>query len=196
MEGGRLIIERGVLRHSTRVVPLDRIRGVDLQAPWLHRALGLVRVDVEAAAGGQSGAELSLAAVSVQEGERLRRVLLSARRVEAPVEEAAPPARVLYRATPRLLVAGGLTSGRHILAPLAIIGVIANFADDLPGQLGERLFDSAADRAPTNVARDRAARRPRVCCSPSRSRRRARSSRTGTSSSPTTASVSSPTGGC
>ena len=39
IEGGRLVIERGVFRHTTRVVPLNRIRGVDLQAPWLHRVL-------------------------------------------------------------------------------------------------------------------------------------------------------------
>ena len=81
IEGGRLVIERGVLRHTTRVVPLDRIRGVDLQAPWLHRVLGLVQVEVEAAAGGRSAAELTLAAVSAPEGERLRAALLSARGV-------------------------------------------------------------------------------------------------------------------
>lgn len=150
IEGGRLVIERGVLRHTTRVVPLDRIRGVELQAPWLHRVLGLVRVDVEAAAGGSNAAELSLAAVSAAEGERLRRVLLAGARPEVAAEEA-PSAEVLYRATPRLLAAGGLTSGRHILAPLAIVGVIANFADDLPGDLFEDLAGSAVDRAPTDV---------------------------------------------
>ena len=149
--GGRLVIERGVFRHTTRVIPLDRIRGVDLQAPSLHRALGLVQVEVEAAAGGSSAAELTLAAVSAAEGERLRHVLLSQRRQASDAESDAPPARVLYRATPRLLVAGGLTSGRHILAPLAVIGVIVNFADDLPGGLGERLLGSVADRAPTDV---------------------------------------------
>ncbi len=150
IEAGRLVIERGVLRHTTRVVPLDRIRGVDLQAPWLHRVLGLVQVEVEAAAGGSSAAELSLAAVSAHEGERLRAVLLSARSKEETAEEP-PPAVVLYRATPRLLVAGGLTSGRYILAPLVALGVIANFADDLPGALGERLLNAAADRAPTEL---------------------------------------------
>lgn len=146
VDGGRLVIERGVFRHRTRIVPLDRIRGVELQAPWLHRVLGLVRVDVEAAAGGSSKAELTLAAVSLQEGERLRRVLLS--RVRRPDTEAAeaPPARVLYHATPTLLVIGGLTSGRHILAPLAVIGLVANFADDLPGALGDRLVSEAGDR--------------------------------------------------
>ena len=151
IEAGRLVIERGVLRHTTRVVPLDRIRGVELQAPWLHRVLGLVRVDVEAAAGGSDKAELSLAAVTAGEGERLRRVLLAGTRPEEAPEAESPPARVLYRATPRLLAAGGLTSGRHILAPLAVIGVIANFADDLPGAFVEDLLGSAADRAPTDV---------------------------------------------
>ena len=150
VEGGRLVIERGVVRHTTRVVPLDRIRGVELQAPWLHRVLGLVRVDVEAAAGGSSSSELSLAAVSAGEGERLRRVLLAGSRPEVAAEEALS-AQVLYRASPRLLAAGGLTSGRHILAPLAIVGVIANFADDLPGDRFEDLLGSAADRAPTDV---------------------------------------------
>jgi putative membrane protein len=151
VEGGRLVIERGVVRHTTRVVPLDRIRGVELQAPWLHRVLGLVRVDVEAAAGGSDGAELSLAAVSAAEGERLRRVLLAGARPGVEEGAEAPPARMLYRASPRLLVAGGLTSGRYILTPLAVIGVIANFADDLPGSFVEDLVGSAADEAPTDV---------------------------------------------
>jgi len=150
IEAGRLVIERGVIRHTTRVVPLDRIRGVDLQAPWLHRVLGLVQVEVEAAAGGSSAAELSLAAVSAPEGERLRAALLSARgSKEAATDD--PPPLVLYRATPRLLVAGGLTSGRYILTPLIALGVLANFADDLPGAFGERLLSEAADRVPTEV---------------------------------------------
>jgi len=150
IEAGRLVIERGVLRHTTRVVPLDRIRGVDLQATWLHRVLGLVQVEVEAAAGGSSAAELTLAAVSAQEGERLRAALLSAGAKEIATDDPRT-ALVLYRATPRLLVAGGLTSGRYILAPLAVIGVIANFADDLPSALGDRLLSEAADRVPTEV---------------------------------------------
>ncbi len=151
IEAGRLVIERGVFRHTTRVVPLDRIRGVDLQAPWLHRVLGLVQVEVEAAAGGSSAAELSLAAVSAHEGERLRAALLSAVRAKETAADEPSAALVLYRATPRLLVAGGLTSGRYILTPLVALGVIANFADDLPGALGERLLSEAADRVPTEV---------------------------------------------
>ena len=152
IEHGRLVIERGVFRHDTRVIALDRVRGVELQAPWLHRVLGLVRVDVEAAAGGKSAAELTLAAVTAAEGERLRGILLSRRGAAASVPEGdVQTARTLYRATPRLLAVGGLTSGRHILAPLAIIGVVANFADDLPGGFVERFLQSAADSAPTDA---------------------------------------------
>jgi putative membrane protein len=151
VEGGRLVIERGVFRHRTRIVPLDRIRSVDLQAPWLHRVLGLVRVDVEAAAGGTSAAELSLAAVSADEGERLRDVLLagSRRRAEAAFE--APRPRTLYRATPRLLALSGVTSGRHLLAPLAVIGIVVNFADDLPGGLEDRVVREVEDRLSTSL---------------------------------------------
>lgn len=151
IEAGRLVVERGVFSHTTRVVPLDRIRGVELQAPWLHRVLGLVRVDVEAAAGGTKSSELSLAAVSAAEGERLRRLLLAGVSPAVVEEHETPSARVLYRASPRLLVAGGLTSGRYIFAPLAIVGVVANFADDLPGDWTEELLDSAVDRVPTDL---------------------------------------------
>jgi putative membrane protein len=151
VEGGRLVIERGLLRHQTRIVPLDRIRGVELQAPWLHRVLGLVRVDVEAAAGGSSKPELSLAAVSLQEGERLRQVLLSRAALSDREQAEGPPAPALYRATRGLLVVGGLTSGRHILAPLAVIGLVANFADDLPGSLGDQLWSEAGDRLSADV---------------------------------------------
>ena len=50
--GGRLELRSGVVNRSTRVVPLERVRGVDVTAPFLHRLFGLVRVEVEAAAGG------------------------------------------------------------------------------------------------------------------------------------------------
>jgi len=147
IEGGRLVIDRGVLQRRTRVVPLDRIRGVDVTAPLLHRLCRLVRVEVEAAAGG-SKAELTLPGVRRDAAERLRQRVLLAR---SPLEaERAPP--VVYRASPGLLVAGGLTSWTYLLAPLATLGVIANLADDLPGSLDERVLGEAATLAPETVA--------------------------------------------
>jgi putative membrane protein len=143
--GGRLELRSGLVNRTRRVVPLDRVRGVDLTAPFLHRLLGLVKVEIEAAAGG-SKAELSLAAVSRAEGEALRERLLGGARAEAVAAEPQP----LYRATPRLLAIGGVTSGRYLLAPAAVVGVLLNLADDLPGGLLERGTEAAVDRAPTD----------------------------------------------
>jgi putative membrane protein len=148
--GGRLELRSGVLSRSVRTIPLERVRGVDVSQPFLHRLLGLARVEVEAAAGGSGkSAELSLPAVSLAEAERLRAALLGAAPVErAEVEEAWP----LYRATPGRLALGGVTSMSYLLAPAAIVGVVVNLADDLPGGLVERAIDAGVDRVPTEPA--------------------------------------------
>jgi len=146
--GGRLELHSGVLSRSVRTIPLERVRGIDVTEPFLHRLLGLVRVDVEAAAGGGSKAELSLAAVSREQADALREALLGATR--SAVEEAAAPAPV-YRATPGLLALGGITSMSYLLAPAAIVGVVFNLADDLPGGFVERASEAAADRFPTDA---------------------------------------------
>ncbi len=145
--GGRLELHSGVVGRKVRTIPLDRLRGVDLTASFLHRLLGLVRVEVEAAAGGGSRAELSLAAVSQSDAERLREALLGRAR---GVEEEEPGPRRLYRASPGLLALGGITSMRYLLAPAAIVGFVFNLADDLPGDIAGRAADAAAERAPTD----------------------------------------------
>jgi putative membrane protein len=144
----RLEVRSGVVSRTARIVPLERIRGVDLTAPFVHRLLGLVKVEIEAAAGGGDKAEISLAAVSRAQGEALRDLLLGG---STRADAAAGP-NELYRATPRLLALGGLTSGRYLLAPAAVVGVLFNLADNLPGGLVERAADEVVDRAPTHPA--------------------------------------------
>ncbi len=146
---GKLELHSGVFSRSVRTIPLDRIRGVDVTEPFIHRLLGLVKVDVEAAAGGRSKAELSLAAVSREQADQLREAVLAGPRGAAG-EEAAE-AQPVYRATPGLLVLGGLTSMRYLLAPAAVVGVVFNLADDLPGGIVDRATDAAADRFPTDA---------------------------------------------
>ena len=46
-----VVVTRGLLSRSVRTVPNDRIRGVEVEAPALHRLFGLVRVRIDAAAG-------------------------------------------------------------------------------------------------------------------------------------------------
>jgi putative membrane protein len=146
--GGRLELRSGVLSRSVRTIPLERVRGIEVTEPFLHRLLGLVRIDVEAAAGGGGqNAEFTLPAVSRVQAEDLREALLGAARPREEAEEAPP----LYRATPGLLALGGVTSMSYLLATAAIVGVVFNLADDLPGNVIERAADAAADRFPTDA---------------------------------------------
>jgi putative membrane protein len=69
----RLVVRRGMIRRSLTVVPLDRIRGVDVHASALQRVLGVAVLRVDAAATGGNRDEAVLDAVSRQEAERLRR---------------------------------------------------------------------------------------------------------------------------
>jgi putative membrane protein len=147
VSGGRLELHSGVFSRSVRTIPRERVRGIDVTEPFLHRLLGLVKVDVEAAAGGGKQAELSLPAISRAQADSLREALLGGGR---PVAEAAEPPP-LYRATPGLLALGGITSMSYLLAPAAIVGVVANLADDLPGGVVERVLEAGADRFPTDA---------------------------------------------
>jgi putative membrane protein len=87
--GGRLVVERGLLTRSLTVIPLDRVRGVDVQASALQRLLGIASVRVDAAATGGKGDEAVLDSVSAEEARWLRDLLLrQAAAAHAPV---APP---------------------------------------------------------------------------------------------------------
>ena len=47
---GSVVVTRGLVTRSVRTVPLDRVRGVEVEAPLMHRVFGLVRVRIDAAA--------------------------------------------------------------------------------------------------------------------------------------------------
>jgi len=147
--GGRLELHSGVFSRSVRTIPLERVRGIHVTEPVLHRLLGLVRVDVEAAAGGGQSAELSLPAVSRAQADELREALLRAGSSEEGTVAAEQPP--LYRAGPSLLALGGITSMSYLVAPAAIVGVALNVADDLPGGVVERAVEAALDRFPTDA---------------------------------------------
>ncbi|MCG5213930.1 PH domain-containing protein [Streptosporangium soli] len=87
--GGRLELTRSLVSRSVRTIPLERVRGVDISTPPLHRLLGLsvLRLDTGAHGGGDKQ-EGELNGVTVAEAERLKTVLLrtaKARRGEPAV---------------------------------------------------------------------------------------------------------------
>lgn len=148
VEDGRLVVDGGVLVRRNRVVPLERVRGVSLDEPLAHRAFGLVRARVEAAAAGDPGGELSLAAVSRAQAHALRDAVM---RVAVPAADARaaadpPPVAVM---TPGRLALAGATSARFVLVPAAAATGMLSFADDLGlDGLLRRSAGEVADRAP------------------------------------------------
>jgi putative membrane protein len=86
--GDRLELTRSLVSRSVRTIPLERVRGVDVSTPPLHRLLGLsvLRIDTGARGGGDKQ-EGELDGVTLAEAERLKAVLLHtarARRGEPP----------------------------------------------------------------------------------------------------------------
>ncbi|MQA87373.1 MAG: PH domain-containing protein [Streptosporangiales bacterium] len=132
---GRLQITQGLFARSTRTIPLDRIRGVDVSAPLLHRLLGLAVVNVEAAAGGETKEEGTLDAVTVAEADRLRKLLLHRREAAVPADAGAEPTiePVYARLRRRWCLYAPLTA-TYLLAPLALLASLIGFAAELFSQ--------------------------------------------------------------
>ena len=132
----RLQIHQGLVARSTRTIPLDRVRGVDVSAPLLHRLLGVAVVHVEAAAGGEAKDEGTLDAVTAGEAERLRVLLLSRREAtsadETAVARGAEP--VYARLRPRWCLYAPLTA-TYLLAPLAVLASLVGFVVQLANQV-------------------------------------------------------------
>ncbi|GAB3352028.1 PH domain-containing protein [Modestobacter lapidis] len=139
-----VVVTRGLLTRSVRTVPLDRVRGVEVEAPLLHRVFGLVRVRIDAAAGSSvtGTEELLVDGVPRAEGDRLRAVLLTRRARPAagepePEHDAAqddptePVEEEIARFDNRWLLYAPLVGG-YLAVPLAAVGALTRLADELP----------------------------------------------------------------
>ncbi len=130
-----VVVTRGLVSRSVRTVPLDRVRGVEVEAPPLHRLLGLVRVRIDAAAGAvqPDGEELVVDGLPPAEADRLRTHLLTRRTpdVPAPDAAAAPPEEEFARFDDRWLLYAPLV-GSYLAVPLAALGALFRLADELP----------------------------------------------------------------
>jgi putative membrane protein len=95
-----IVIERGILNRTRRVIPFDRVQDVDIERALLARIFGLAKVNIETGAGGKD--EGSLDSVTIAEAARLREAVRAFRRGEAPPSEEAeeasaiPGGRILF----------------------------------------------------------------------------------------------------
>ncbi|MFB9723701.1 PH domain-containing protein [Planobispora longispora] len=104
--GDRLELTRALISRSVRTIPLERIRGVDVSTPPLHRLLDIAVLRIDTGAGGGDKQEGELDGVTAAEAERLKAVLLWHARARAGVQaRTGPDGAGLTDATP-----GGATA--------------------------------------------------------------------------------------
>ncbi|GIH99609.1 PH domain-containing protein [Planobispora takensis] len=117
--GDRLELTRALISRSVRTIPLERVRGVDVSMPPLHRLLGIAVLRVDTGAGGSEKQEGELDGVTVAEAERLQAVLLWHAR-----------ARMARRAA---AAQGGVTEATgHGTAGGAVAGAPGAYTPDVP----------------------------------------------------------------
>ncbi|MFI6386225.1 PH domain-containing protein [Nonomuraea sp. NPDC050540] len=139
--GDRLEIKRSLISRSVRTIPLERIRGVDVSMPPMHRLLGLAVLKLDTGASGGSEQEGELDGVTLAEAERLKAVLLHARAQERrqPAPDAPPRPRenerIIMR-VPRAWLLYGPLSGAYLLTPFALAGGAIGLAFQWGDQLG------------------------------------------------------------
>ncbi|WP_411954475.1 PH domain-containing protein [Alkalibacillus sp. S2W] len=140
IEGDELRIEQGVFVRKHRYISKNRIQSIDLTQGVIHRILKLTKVQIETAGSGLE-TEASLSAVSLSEGEAIRRELKSdqslANEEQGESEEAVeyPQRQISFN---RLFVAG-LTSGS--------VGVIIGLVFVGFSEIERFIPDSAYDQA-------------------------------------------------
>jgi putative membrane protein len=136
--GDRLETKRSLISRSVRTIPLERIRGVDVSTPPMHRLLGLAVLKIDTGASG-GDEEAKLDGVSLAEAERLKSVLLRrAARPEAQVPDVAAggPVERPIIAVPRRWLLYGPLSGAYLLTPFALAGGAVGLAFQWGDELG------------------------------------------------------------
>ncbi|GAB2846244.1 PH domain-containing protein [Actinocorallia aurea] len=124
----RLELRHQLIGRSVKTIPLERIRGVDINASPTHRLLGLAVVRIDAAAGGDEGV---LDGVGRKEAERLRAQLLR----RSPATRGGPTPEVIARSEPSWYWYAPL-SGAYLLTPFALAGSVLGTLYNLSSEVG------------------------------------------------------------
>lgn len=140
VEDDELRIEYGIFVRKKRYISKNRIQSIDLTASVVHRIFKLTRVNIETAGSG-TGAEASLKAVKLVEGETLRKELKTAKSNQVDKDEAInipetarPTLKIPFK---RLFIAGSTSGSIGVILALAAFGfseleqfIPDNFYDD------------------------------------------------------------------
>src|SRR5690625_5694512 len=130
VEDEELRIEHGIFIRKKRYISINRIQSINLTQSVFHRIFKLVKVQVETAGGGE-GAEVSLKAVTLQDGELLRAdIKAKPESIEHSTREDVPTDYPSDKISVRRLFIAGTTSG-SIGVLLAIFAFIISQAEQL-----------------------------------------------------------------
>lgn len=118
-----LRIEYGIFVKKKRFISKNRIQSIDLTAGVIHRIFKLVKVEIETAGSG-SGAEGSLKAVTLAEGERVRSKLKKTglEQEEMDMEVEIPPQPSFTVSFKRLFLAGSTSGSVGIILAFFFFG--------------------------------------------------------------------------
>lgn len=78
VEGGELVVNRGVLVRKRLVLPLGKVQSINIEQNLLHRLMGVVGVQVDTA--GSTGEEITIDALSTAKAQALKNLLLSSKK--------------------------------------------------------------------------------------------------------------------
>ncbi|TCP55655.1 putative membrane protein [Tumebacillus sp. BK434] len=145
IEAGELRVQKGIFNKQRRYIPLERIQSIDIQAGLILQLVGLVQLQIETASEGKVP-EISLAGITREEAEALKKVLSDAKAARQPqaasgaeAGEAPAPEQIQYRLTMKELIFMSLTSASiGLIAPFlsAVIEPLTNFSEQFVAWLG------------------------------------------------------------
>ncbi|MBA2876355.1 PH domain-containing protein [Thermaerobacillus caldiproteolyticus] len=128
IEQGELRIEYGVFVRKRRYIPQENIQAIHISSGIVQRLFGLVKLQIETAGGNQE-AEAVLTAITREEAERLRVLLLQD---EFSVEKESTEALLCYKAAYKDLLIAASTSGRLGIVLSAIGALFSQFDEWIP----------------------------------------------------------------
>lgn len=128
IEGGELVVSKGLISRSQRNIPLARIQNIDLTQNFLHRFFSVAEVRIETASGTEP--EATLRVLSLDEITRLRNQLKGVKSPESHLDDAEPGAfqdqLILSIAIPELIIRG-LIGNRGLIMLAVVLGMAIEF---------------------------------------------------------------------
>lgn len=163
-DGKVLRVDQGLLARNQELIPARRVQQVTMVRTLRHRMAGVAELRIETAGGGDGGTALEV--LSLGTASRLRAEVLAAKArslgvgpQSPPVDSPEPGAEEAWVPRPwplvtlghRRLALAGLT-GAELLVVFAFIASVLQLADDLPGNLLQRLRPLEAGLSAGEVA--------------------------------------------